>query len=125
MQTEDINPILDLLKFVVFVFLLVVLLPVFGKVKYYQGYICANAFIPFYFISTSLKLARSVGEEGERGCVAGVDSLEVGAERAVVVRAHARGQKESIAESELLLPVHADGVVLNRRLRPRSRGGRR
>ena len=55
MQTEDINPILDLLKFVVFVFLLVVLLPVFGKVKYYQGYICANAFIPFYFISTSLK----------------------------------------------------------------------
>jgi len=52
---EDIEPIYKVLQFVLFVFVLVVLLPVFGKLKYYQGYICANAFIPFFFISLILK----------------------------------------------------------------------
>ncbi|MGN6646927.1 MAG: hypothetical protein ACTHJT_10405 [Cytophaga sp.] len=52
---EDIMPIYKALQVVLFVFVLVLLLPVFGKVKYYQGYVCANAFIPFFFISLYLK----------------------------------------------------------------------
>ena len=52
---DDIMPIYKSLQVVLFVFVLVLLLPVFGKVKYYQGYVCANAFIPFFFISLYLK----------------------------------------------------------------------
>jgi hypothetical protein len=54
-NTDDIYPLFKVLLFSIFVFVLVAALPIFGKVKYYQGYICANAFVPFFFISNSLK----------------------------------------------------------------------
>lgn len=54
-NTKDIREIFNVLLFAVFTFAIVVALPVFGKVKYYQGYICAYAFIPLFFISNALK----------------------------------------------------------------------
>jgi hypothetical protein len=54
-NTDDISPTFKVLLFAVFTFVLVVLLPFLGKIKYYQGYICAYAFVPFFFISGVLK----------------------------------------------------------------------
>ncbi len=47
--------ILNVLFFAVFTFTIVASLPIFGRVKYYQGYICANAFIPIFIITQHKK----------------------------------------------------------------------
>jgi len=52
-NTDDIEPVFGILKTAIVVFLVVVLLPVFGKIKYYQGYICCQAFVPFFLISSA------------------------------------------------------------------------
>jgi hypothetical protein len=54
-NTDDIYPIFKVLLFSIITFVLVASLPIFGKLKYYQGYISAYAFVPFFFISNSLK----------------------------------------------------------------------
>ena len=55
---EDLALLLKLLLLISLVFTLVVLLPFFGKVKYYQGYVCANAFIPLLIITICHKKYR-------------------------------------------------------------------
>jgi len=53
-NTEDTEAIYKVFMAVIIVFLLVYLLPTAEEVKFYQGYICANAFIPLFFFSTTL-----------------------------------------------------------------------
>jgi hypothetical protein len=60
-NTDDIESIFDVLIFSICAFFIVVILPFFGAIKYYQGYVAANAFIPFFFISRSLKKYRIPG----------------------------------------------------------------
>jgi hypothetical protein len=54
-NTDDLDEILNVLFFAVFIFSIVASLPIFGRVKYYQGYICANAFIPIFIITQHKK----------------------------------------------------------------------
>jgi len=60
-NTDNLDSLFKVLLLSVIVFVLVASLPIFGKVKYYQGYICANAFIPIFFISIILKKYRFLG----------------------------------------------------------------
>jgi len=54
-NTSSIVPLYKFLIFTLFIFLITVLLPFLGKVKYYQGYICSYSFIPVFFISLTIK----------------------------------------------------------------------
>jgi hypothetical protein len=57
-NTDDLEPLFKVLLLSVLLFILVVLLPIFGKIKYYQGYICAYAFIPVFFFADTFKKHR-------------------------------------------------------------------
>jgi hypothetical protein len=59
-NSDDLDAMLDFFLVMTIAFILVFALPVFGKVKYYQGYVCANAFIPMFILSVHLKRLRFV-----------------------------------------------------------------
>jgi hypothetical protein len=48
---EQLDSLLKMFLTISVIFFLVFALPFFGKVKYYQGYICAYSFVPIFFIS--------------------------------------------------------------------------
>lgn len=50
-RTKDLSYMRSLFYVVLFSFFLVSIFPYFGKVKFYQGYICACTFIPIYILS--------------------------------------------------------------------------
>ena len=60
-NTTNIDDVFKVLIAAVIVFILVASLPIFGKVKYYQGYICAYAFVPFLFIADYLNRYKYIG----------------------------------------------------------------
>lgn len=60
-NTDNLDSIFKVLLLSVLLFFIVFTLPIFGKVKYYQGYVCAYAFIPIFFISNTLKKHEFIG----------------------------------------------------------------
>ena len=57
-NSDDMDSVIKVFFFAIITFVIVVALPIFGKVKYYQGYICCNAFIPFYIFANAFKKYR-------------------------------------------------------------------
>ncbi|MCU0431137.1 MAG: hypothetical protein MUF42_14325 [Cytophagaceae bacterium] len=54
-NSESLDKVFDVLLIAFCAFCVVASFPIFGRVKYYQGYISAYAFVPFFILSLHLK----------------------------------------------------------------------